>query len=141
MRQACKHPNNCLKLFCWTKPNLIPCTMYQTSLHRRVSDRFHHQCKNVKRRYLDLQYISNINDIKGFIPFSNWLHCAVAICSRIGFKTSLYQRTVLVFTFLQSKIEGVTATRCFSPFLVKIELASFSCIKKHFRTVLTPFDH
>ena len=26
-------------------------------------------------------------------------------------------------------IEGVTATRCFSPLLCKIELASFSCIK------------
>ena len=29
------------------------------------------------------------------------------------------------------KIEGVATTRCFSPLLVKIELASFSIIKKN----------
>ena len=47
----------------------------------------------------------------------------------IFFKTDL--QAVNYYT----TIEGATATRCFSPLLGKIELASFSCIK----TISAPY--
>ena len=40
-----------------------------------------------------------------------------------------------------NEIEGSQQQGTLVHFGAKIELASFSCIKKHFRTVLTPFDH
>ena len=53
---------------------------------------------NVKKwRFLDLQCISYSNQFKIVMPFSNLLHYALATCSEIEFKTSLFQRTALLF--------------------------------------------